>query len=370
MKFQQQTWLVVLALVLAGCGSAQPGAVEATPGSGGPTDSTAPTTTTVDAAEDSLTLADYFGYGGDPDEQQALQRQQDAEIQESIRSCMAEEGFDYIPVTYPEQSFDFEFDQREFVETQGFGISTWYFQEEEFFGGEEDFFIDPNQDMVEAMSDGEREAYYEALYGDQSNYEPTYDEETGEEIFEFEGFGSGCDGQAYEAIYGQTDAVYSEFGPELEEMFARVESDPRIVEMQAGWSSCMAAAGYEFDDQEDMYDWLFTDFQQQVDEVIGQVFVDPFEGWSQSEIDEFFASKTDEEIEAFFRESEQQSRADVDEVALGELNKQEIAMAIADFDCFEGFEEIYAEVSAEYEADFVRENRTRLDELRGGRGDG
>lgn len=360
----------ILALVLAACGSAQPSAVDATDSPDEPTPTTSLVSTTVASDGDLATLADYFGYGGDPEEQQALQRQQETEIQESIRSCMAEEGFDYIPISYPEQSYDFEFDQREFVETQGFGVSTWYFQDEGFFGGEEDFFVDPNQEAVEAMSDGERDAYFAALYGDQDDFEPTFDPETGEEIYDFEGFGSGCEGQAYEVAYGGQDDVYLELGPELEEMYARVQADPRIVELEAGWSGCMTEAGYEFDNQEAMYEWVYNDFQLRADEILGDLYVDPFEGWTPTEIDEFFASKTDEEIEAFFQESDQQSRGDVDEVALGELNKEEIALAVADFDCSAGFQETYQEVSAEYEADFVSENRARLDDLLDARNNG
>ncbi len=216
------------------------------------------------------------------------------------------------------------------------------------------------------MSEGERDAYYEALYGDQEEFEPTYDEE-GNEVYEYFGFGSGCDGQAYEEVYGGQDDLYQELGPELDEMYSKVESDPRIVDLQAEWSSCMGDAGYAFDDQDEMYDWLFDDFQMRVDEVLGQQYFDPFEGWTEEEINSFFETKTEEEIEAFFRENEQQGRAEVDEEALAVLNAEEIEIALANFDCSQDFQELWQEVSEEYEADFVRQNRTRLEELQDAR---
>ena len=362
-------YLVVFMLVLAACGTSEPAAVDSAQDATTSTAVVTTTTTTTTVPESQLeTLADFFGYGGTPEEEQAKYAAQEVEIQESIRSCMAEQGFDYIPVIYPNDFVDFEFDEREFAETQGFGISTWYLLEEEFLG-EEDFFEDPNQAAIEAMSDSERDAYYEALWGDQEEFEPTYDEE-GNEVYENFGFGSGCDGQAYEKIYGGQDDLYMEFGPELEELYSKTESDPRIVELQAEWASCMGDAGYAFDDQEDMYNWLFEDFQMRVDEVLGQVYFDPFVGWTDEEINNFFETKTEEEIEAFFQEGEQQDRAEVDEEALAVLNAEEIEIALVNFDCSQDFQEIWQEVSEEYEAEFVRQNRTRLEELQDAREDG
>lgn len=51
---------------------------------------------------------------------------------------MAEEGFDYTPQQQPEDSFTVfgPEDEEEMARTQGFGITTWYGNEEEF---EEDF---------------------------------------------------------------------------------------------------------------------------------------------------------------------------------------------------------------------------------------
>lgn len=369
MKSQQFRW-VILAFVLAACGSGQPDAADAT---GAADDSTTTTvvSTTVSGSDSELTsLADFYGYGGTPEEQQELFRQQETEIQESIRSCMAEQGFEYIPFVYDGGGYvDFEFDEREWAETQGFGISTWYNQEETSFEGEPDFVEDPNQELIEAMSESEQAAYFEALYGDEQQYEPTYDEE-GNEIFEYSGFGSGCQGIASEEVYGNQDALYTEFSVELDDMYAKIESDPRIVDMQAGWASCMADAGYTFDNQEDMWTWLGDDFQLRVDEVLGQTYFDPFEGWSEEEINQFFESKTDEEIQAFFQEGEQQSRAEVDEEALAALNKEEIDLALANLDCSAGFQDTYREVSEEYEADFINQNRTRLEELRSNSGNG
>ena len=357
-------WLLVLVLMVAACGTeAQPATDADSAADSDVTTTTLEATTTTEAVlDEDLTLGDFFGFGGSDEDQQEQWRQQEVEIQESIRTCMAEQGFEYIPVSYPNDFIDFEFDEREWAETNGFGVTTWFLQEEEQFFPEDDF-VDPNQENIEAMSDSERDAYYEALYGDYEEYEPTYDED-GNEIFEFEGFGSGCEPEAYEAVYGGQDDVYLEFGEELEALYEKVESDPRIVAIQDDWSACMADLGYTFSNQEEMYEYIFTDFQARADEVLGSQFNDPFAGWTEEEINEFFETKSDEEIEAFFVEAESATRSDVDEEALAALNEEEIALAVADIDCRGDSQDIYQEVYAEYEADFVRQNRTRLEEIR------
>ncbi|MGH8872741.1 MAG: hypothetical protein ACRDWS_12265 [Acidimicrobiia bacterium] len=89
--------------------------------------------TTEDAAE-SETLGDFFGWAEeDPEAAEVQYREQEARVQEAIRQCMAKAGFEYQPVLPPDAAFGVageEFDEEEWVRTQGFGITTWYGNEE------------------------------------------------------------------------------------------------------------------------------------------------------------------------------------------------------------------------------------------------
>lgn len=195
------------------------------------------------------------------------------------------------------------------------------------------------------------------------------DPETGETIYYSEGFGAGCQGEAYESEYGDQNAsqeLWEELQPAFDEMYQRVEADPRIVEANQEWASCMAERGFEYESRQAMHESIWDDFQARLDEITGPGggFSDPFEGWTEEEVNAFFEESTQEEIDAFFREAEEKSRENVDMEALTALQQEETDLAVADFECGEGMNDIYEEVSAEHEADFIAENRDILEQIR------
>lgn len=378
-------WLVVLGLVLAGCG-----------GSGGASDEGTDTTTarsnqetgdTEDgSAEDSeggaggepQTLAEFFGWVDDPATAEADFREQEARIQESIRRCMAEQGFEYQPILPPADSFQTftSEDHAEWVRKHGFGITTWFGNEDENVEAAE--WVDPNQEMLESMSESERQAWEEALYGSEEEragqMETIVDEATGETIEVMRGYGAGCQGEAYEAEYGSADAVqglWEELDPALEEMYQRVEADPRIVELNEKWAECMAGAGYDgYTVRNEMFEAVYEDFQARFDELVGPNggFGDPFEGWTGDEIDAFFEESTQEEVDALFEDARQEAMENVDMEAVRALQQEEIDLAVTDVECAEGWDDTYREVSQEYEADFIAENRGILEQIREAQG--
>lgn len=322
-------------------------------------------------------MADFFGYGNeDPEAQEAEFREQEARIQEAVRQCMAEAGFEYQPALPPEGSFMVgeEWDEEEYVKTQGFGITTWYGNEELTEGPVvEEEWVDPNQEMLEAMSESEATAWNEALYGTQEEQEASQisrvDPETGEEYFEMTGYGPGCFGEAQEAEYGDMEAtqeLWTELQPAMDAMYQQVEADPRIVELNEQWAACMAEKGYEYESMTAMQESVYTDFQERFDAIVGPNggFADPFAGMTQEEIDAFFAEKTQEEIDAFFAAAEEEAQQNVDQEALAALQQEEIDLAVADYECRGDYWETYQEVSEEYEADFVAENREILEQIR------
>jgi hypothetical protein len=231
--------------------------------------------------------------------------------------------------------------------------------------------------MLDAMSDTERDAWYAALYGtEEEQMEDSYtevDPETGEEYTVSGGFGAGCQGEAYEAEYGEqteNQDLWEELSPAMEAMYEQVQADPRIVELDQEWSACMAAAGYEFESMTKMQETIYEDFQTRFDAIVGPNggYMDPFEGWSDAEIEAFFEEKTEEEVDAFFREAEQTTNDDIDMDALAALQQEEIDLAVADFECRDDYWEVYQEISEEYEADFVAENRDVLEQIRESQG--
>jgi hypothetical protein len=223
------------------------------------------------------------------------------------------------------------------------------------------------------MSESEMTAWNNALYGTPEEQEASQvsrvDPETGEEYFEMTGYGPGCYGEAQEAEYGSMEdsqELWSEIQPAMDAMYQQVEADPRIVELQENWSACMADRGYEVESMTAMYDTVYADFQERFDAIVGPNggYVDPMEGWTQEETDAFFQEKTQEEIDAFFAEAQEASRDNIDMEALAALQQEEIDMAVADYECRGDYWEVYQDVSGDYEADFIEENRAALEEIR------
>lgn len=358
--------LVAVVALLVACGG----------GGGGAGDSEPEPT---DGGEE--TMADFFGYGtDDPEAAEAEFRDQEARVQEATRQCMAEAGFEYQPMVQPEGSFTMvdDMDEEERVRTQGFGITTWYGNEETTnttVGGEE--WVDPNQEMLDAMSESEMEAWYAALYGTEEEQmegsKTEVDPETGEEYTVMEGYGAGCQGEASAAEYGDQSKgqdLWEELNPAMDAMYQQVQADPRIVELDQEWSACMAGAGFEYESMTKMQETMYEDFQARFEEIVGPDggYADPFADWTQEEIDAFFEEKTQEEIDAFFAEAENATRDDIDMEALAALQQEEIDLAVADFECRGDYWEVYQGVSEEYEADFIAENREILEQIRDAQG--
>ena len=151
--------LLALALAVAACGGGGESASSTEPGE---EPSAEPTSA---GEEEPQTLAAFFGWdNGDPAATEARLRDQEARVQESIRRCMAEQGFEYQPVLPPDDAFRVDAtseDHEEWVRKHGFGITTWFGNEEEFTDRAAVEWEDPNQEMLDAMSVG-RQAWYEA----------------------------------------------------------------------------------------------------------------------------------------------------------------------------------------------------------------
>jgi len=178
--------------------------------------------------------------------------------------------------------------------------------------------------------------------------------------------GTGCNGKAYEEVYGVMTAVFTELGPQLEELNQRVEADPRFREAEEIWAGCMADRGFPYDTQETMFEKVNEEFSQRLEEIVGNVdaYFDPFAEMSEEEVQQFWEERSEEEIADFFDRTRQEAMAGIDQEALEALQQEERDIAVASFECGEELNDTVMEVFREYEGDFVKENRDVLERLR------
>ena len=304
-------------------------------------------------------LSDFLGAGDDVEAMQAQFEDEQRQVEEHIAQCMAEEGFEYIPqdpdlgqaVTHPRD----EMEPDEFREEYGYGLTTVDMSEQMDPGEQPQ---DPNLEIQEEMDEAERQAYQEALQGEMPEPDPEADPE---EPVEFEM--GGCRGEAMEEVRGEQQALQEELGDDLQELYERVESDPRIVEARQGWSACIREAGWEFDEPTDTFEHL-SDRQNELMQEAGA-------GEPGELPDELAELEPGEEPP---EDIEMPEPPEPDPEALEELQDEEIELAQADHECqLEHFgdideetmqPELYDEVLAEFEAEFVEEHRDTLEELR------
>jgi hypothetical protein len=303
-------------------------------------------------------------------DQQAQWEDEERQRQQIIVECMTAQGFEYVPVDYGDAAFfggsDDELDptSREWAETYGFGYTTFTFDEDDA-ADEADAWVDPNQAYVEGLSDSARDAYFEALYGAPPEFDPNMTDEEFEQLYAenpelFEP--QGCEGEAYRETndFAELDAVFFALSNEFDELYERVEADPRIAAFQQEWAECMAGKGHAYRDMEDMYDALGERANElwTVDD-----YVDPFEGLSEEEIEAIIDNSTDEELDALFAGPEP------DPELLAETQEWEIALALDSFDCggtsqWDEWEEIFSE----YQQIFIEENLDAIQAALAGNG--
>lgn len=282
-------------------------------------------------------VAELFGLPiSDPDalDDQIGQLQIDAERR--IAECMREQGFEYTPVDY--SAFDavddaFLLDEESFAEEFGFGIAT------SLDGAFEELskdFVDPNQAYLESLSEGEQDAYYFALYGGGLSFD-SFDEEDEGGFLEPEG----CSGEAYEEAFSFFEG-FELFGEQLEALEESIDSDPRIVEADADWASCMFEAGYGYSDSDEAR----NDIQRRYDAIVRDAM--PDFGALPASPDDVEQGETI--IVDGGLDFPPEIQAEVDALA-----EEEIAVAVASYRCDEPARELYDTVRIEYELRFVEE---------------
>lgn len=296
---------VFAAALLAGC----------TPGA-------TPTSQQLDVADSPLSREFYsVSAPSEQDETDAQQRRQE----EAIASCMAGEGFDYVPVDYAAWAEGYEVDDpdlkyatRPWVERWGFGFSTVLQPAEP--GGPVTIprFVDDNVEYREGLSESELTAYFAALDEAQSDADDTH---------------GGCRGRAEQEfpITSPTwqTAQYSELIAGIGTMWEQLRRSPERQELDAEWAACMADLGHP----------------------------------EQRDRDER-AAAIEGPLNAVYADADP-ATGEVDADQLGLVQQQEIELAIADFDCEErtDYDQRYLRLQFAAEERFIGDNRTAIDEL-------
>lgn len=274
--------------------------------------------------------------------------EQQRQVEEVVAACMAEQGFDYTPVDYSQQGGmaisvddqDIPWGTLEFAKKYGYGMTTNPYSESASAEPEpEQTWIDPNQAYVEAMSETEQQAYYTALYGDQ-----TATDGGGDEPVEYDWTTAGCQGKAQHEVYEQdnpwNDEKFQGLQEEMSKVWEQSQNDPRVSEAAAKWVDCMAGKGH---------DGLATvdDAQNQINEKVNAVYEHGYDGIDTENATEEDFAAVQKEIEA----------------KIAEITDEEIATATDDYTCRDEvkYTDVVQKVQFEIQQEFVDSHKDELE---------
>ena len=178
-----------------------------------------------------------------------------------IAKCMADAGFEYVPVdvktieaAQARVRQDPGYTRREFKEKWGLAVTT------RFDDPVRDTGLGPNLKIWKSLPAADREAYAHTLWGD----DPT--DPLADFVFAFdeEDFSStgGCTRKAVAQVFTPAQLKGSYVNPKD----VLVENDPRIIEAQDNWTKCMRARGYDYEDDQDE---IIEEYEKRLEELVG-----------------------------------------------------------------------------------------------------
>lgn len=195
-------------------------------------------------------IAQLFGWG---DYDEAESNRQQLESEQVTADCMREEGFEYFPIDYSAQQSvgagdDLEWGSPEFGEKYGYGImrnyeefEAEYIQDQAGGNAYVDDVLNPNDEYAETLSESERTAYYEALWGapqeadgDGEYIQPSWEDQ-------------GCYGKGQHDVFGDNVWDSPDFSAFYEDAAQRMENDPRLLAANRDWTDCIGDTFDDFD---------------------------------------------------------------------------------------------------------------------------
>jgi hypothetical protein len=249
-------------------------------------------------------------------------------VEAAIRDCMKAEGFDYVPVDPSAQRAAITGSSRlsdeDFIKQFGYGISTFWGR-----GGAQ---ADPNARMRASLPPADRRAYDRALWGE--NRGATFSQAVDSGDFTKLG---GCTRSATTAVFGGA-RVLTELQGKLDQLDERILQDQRMVKAIERWTACMSDAGYRYEDPDDIDGELFDRMEKIVGPLPGQFATGPAPG---------------------------EKPRPYDHAALARLQREEVAVARADYACERRhITPVEAVVRPQYEAQFRRSNQALIRQVK------
>ena len=175
-----------------------------------------------------------------------------------ISQCMADAGFEYVPVDVQTVEAAQARVRRDpgdtrvgYKEKWGLGVTT------RFDHPVRDIGLGPNLKIWKSLPERDQEAYSHTLWGDDptADFVWTFDEE------DFSPTG-GCTRKAVAQVFTPAQLKGTYVNPKD----VLVESDPRIIEALHNWSKCMRARGYDYKrDQDEIID----EYGERLDQIVG-----------------------------------------------------------------------------------------------------
>jgi hypothetical protein len=175
-----------------------------------------------------------------------------------IAQCMADAGFEYIPVdvktvetAQARVRSEPGYTRRTYKEKWGLGVTT------RFDHPVRDTGLGPNLKIWKSLPESDQEAYSHTLWGDDpgADFVWSFDEE------DFSSTG-GCTRKAVAQVFTPAQLKGTYVNPKD----VLVDSDPRIIEALHNWSKCMHARGYDYKKDQDE---IIDEYGERLDQLVG-----------------------------------------------------------------------------------------------------
>jgi hypothetical protein len=340
---------LALPLALAACGSDSGGGAGADPATSAP----------AGGGDDEVRpspIEEFMGWDPhrriEPTEEELAQQ---GEVEERIVDCMRAEGFEYVaqdPSSDPTGMMAINaLPPDEFAARYGYGISTIDMRAQ----ADEARANDPNEAIIDGLSPAARRAHFAALNGAAAaaakfGEPPPADADAAAQ--------PGCRPEAERAVYGDSlekrplPADLEAVRGEIDALRDQVQRDPRVESAAAAWGNCMADAGYPElvhpdDPRTEIVRRLWRLSSLEPPPELLETGGDPRRGDRPAPI--VPGPRGGEEP---------------DPAALAELQRYEVAVALADRGCRPAYDEVVRDVRDEIERAFIEDHRADLERFR------
>lgn len=176
-----------------------------------------------------------------------------------IAECMADAGFEYIPVdvktiaaAQARVRTDPGYTRRTYKERWGLGVTT------RFDNPVRDTGMGPNLQIWRNLPKVDRDAYARTLWGEADtrfDFVFAFDEEDFSET-------GGCTRKAVSRVFTPAQTKGTFVNPKD----VLVENDPRVIEAEDNWTECMRTKGYDYEDDQDE---IIEEYEERLDKLLG-----------------------------------------------------------------------------------------------------